>query len=219
MIRATELGGRAVVDMDAAEKLGSIDKIILDPDARRVAGFVVSRGASLFGNATHALVCASTVHAIGPDAITVRHAAEPPDAPALEALPHASDLIGRTVVSTSGRFLGVVEDVLISGADGRIVGYQLARRAPFARLGTLVGKKQHRAPYLRADAELRAGRELIVAPEDAVAGWTDEETPATPTRRPAAAGGAVSGFRHATSWFQRQATESEMGWDDGARQE
>ena len=39
MIRATELGGRAVVDMDAAEKLGKIDKVILDPDGRRVAGF------------------------------------------------------------------------------------------------------------------------------------------------------------------------------------
>jgi uncharacterized protein YrrD len=219
MIRATELGGRAVVDMDAAEKLGSIDKVILDPDARRVAGFVVSRGASLFGNATHALVSASAVHAIGPDAITVRHAAEPPDAPALEALPHASDLIGRKVVSTSGRFLGVVDDVLISGADGRIVGYQLASSASLARFGSLVGRKHQRAPYLRADAELRAGRELIVAPEDAVVGWTDEETPAPATSTPlaAASGGTVGGFRHATSWFHRQATDPETRWDDAGR--
>ena len=217
MIRATELAGRAVIDLDAAEKLGSIDKIILDPDARRVAGFVVSRGASLFGNATHAMVSASAVHAIGPDAITVRHAAEPPDSPALEALPHASDLIGRKVVSTSGRFLGVVEDVLISGADGRIVGYQLASGAPLARLGTLVGKK-HRAPYLRADAELRAGRELIVAPEEAVVESTDDETsaPVPAPARPAAAEGAASRFRHATSWFHREATNPETGWDDAA---
>ncbi len=53
MIRATELGGRAVVDMDAAEKLGKIDKVILDPDGRRVAGFVVSRGSSLLSSGTH----------------------------------------------------------------------------------------------------------------------------------------------------------------------
>jgi uncharacterized protein YrrD len=35
MIRATELAGRAVVDIDAAEKLGTIDKIILDSARRR----------------------------------------------------------------------------------------------------------------------------------------------------------------------------------------
>jgi uncharacterized protein YrrD len=37
MIRATELSGRPVIDIDAAEKVGVIDKIILDPDGRKVA--------------------------------------------------------------------------------------------------------------------------------------------------------------------------------------
>jgi uncharacterized protein YrrD len=44
MIKATDLGGRAVVDMDAAEKLGRVHKVILDPDRRRVAGFVIASG-------------------------------------------------------------------------------------------------------------------------------------------------------------------------------
>ena len=71
MIRATELGGRAVVDVDAAEKLGKIERVVLDPDARHVAGFVVSRGSSLFNAGEHLMLAASCVHAIGPDAVTV----------------------------------------------------------------------------------------------------------------------------------------------------
>src|SRR6266404_3571935 len=47
MIRATDLSGRAVVDMDAAEKLGRIETIIIDPEARQLAAFRLSRGGSL----------------------------------------------------------------------------------------------------------------------------------------------------------------------------
>ena len=171
MIRATELAGRAVIDLDAAEKLGKVQKVILDPDARRVAGFVVSRGSSLFGEGTHITVPASRVYAVGPDAITLRQdLAGQEDTAMLDSLPRVSDLIGRKVVSRNGRFLGDVRDVLINDGTGQIVGYLLADEHPMARLEELVSgaKKTRPSVYLRADADLRAGRELIVAPEDAV---------------------------------------------------
>lgn len=181
MIRAKELGGRAVVDVDAAEKLGRIDRIVLDPESRRVAGFVVSRGSSIFKNDQDIVIPASSVHAVGPDAVTVhRNAEEPIDG--LEVLPRVSDIAGRKVVSESGRLLGTVDDVLIDEIDGRIVGYALEGRGAEHKLRDMVGgdrggQDDPRGAFLRADANLKAGHDLIVAPDDAVSYDWDTMTP------------------------------------------
>lgn len=202
MIRATELSGRAVVDMDVAEKLGRIDRIILDPDARQVAGYQISRGGAMLGNETLTTVPAGAVHAIGPDAVTVHHPAElAVDSTHLDRLPRLSDLIGRKVVSREGRLLGVVDDVLISGADGRIVGYQLADTGLTAKVEHLLGaRKRQRVSYLRADADLRTGRDLIVAPEDAISTWDDE--PSSPSTLPPADAPSPRGEERGAGWFR-----------------
>ena len=178
MIRATELGGRAVVDMDSAERVGRVDKVILDTDARRVAGFVVSRGENLFQEGTRVMVPASAVHAIGPDAITVRHAdlSRPVDG-ALQGLPTVSDVVGRKVVSVDGRLLGAVDDVLVDGGDRHIIGYTLSNPDVMGKLTSLMSgdRRRHPAPYLRADADLKTGPDLIVAPEGAVCSPPEEE--------------------------------------------
>lgn len=208
MIRATELSGRSIVDMDAAEKLGRIDKIIIDPDARRVAGFQIARGGPFLGHETHVTVPATSVYAIGPDAVTVRHAAGAgDDTTRFDGLPRVSDLIGRKVVSRDGRLLGVIDDVLISGADGRIVGYQLADSDFKAKLeGLFVEKKHRRGPYVRADADLRAGRDLIVAPDDAISHWDEDRPAAAPAHRAAPVTGpadVTSTTDPSTGWFRR----------------
>lgn len=182
MIRATELSGRAVVDIDGAEKVGAIDKIILDPDGRRIAGFVVTRAGSGFpGTKSHVLIPSSAVHAIGPDAVTIRQSGVAgTDTAHLETLPRGTDVIGRKVVSEDGRFLGKVGDVLLDRADGRIIGYQLSDHTPGAKFEEMFGKdkKRREAPYLPADAKIRTGRDLIVASEDAVSyDWKDDEVP------------------------------------------
>jgi sporulation protein YlmC with PRC-barrel domain len=119
------------------------------------------------------------VHAIGPDAVTVRQSAVAgSDIARLESLPRGSDLIGRKVVSEDGRFLGKVSDVLIDRTDGRILGYLLAEHTPGSRFEEMLGKDKNprEMPYLPADAKLRAGRDLLVASEDAVNyDWTDED--------------------------------------------
>jgi sporulation protein YlmC with PRC-barrel domain len=173
MIRARELAGRAVVDMDAAEKIGKVDGVILDPDACRVAGFIVTHDdPRSSGGRDHLTIRASSVHAIGPDAITVRHGAVAAgEAEGLEELPRVSDVVGRKVVSEHGRLLGIVSDVLIDGEDGRIIAYALTEH------GGAMGKLERMfngdkdpgdAQYLRADVGLRSGRDLIVAPDHAV---------------------------------------------------
>ena len=173
MIRASELAGRPVVDIDAAEKIGTIEKLILDPNGRRVAGFVITRGGGFPGNKERVTMPAASVHAIGPDAVTVkRDAAASADIGRIETLPRGSDVIGRKIVTEDGRYLGKVDDVLIEGEDGRIFGYVL---------GDHKGKGKH--PYLPADANLKAGKDLIVASESAMRyEWTDQKDSAATGR-------------------------------------
>jgi uncharacterized protein YrrD len=173
MIRASELAGRAVIDIDAAEKIGTIDKLILDPDGTRVAGFVTSKGGGFPGNREQAILPSSAVHAIGPDAVTVqRSAVAPGDIERLESLPRGTEVIGRKVISEDGRYLGKVADVLIERADGRILGYALSD----------YGGKGKR-PYLPADSHLRTGKDLIVTSESAMRyEWEEDTTDATDAR-------------------------------------
>jgi uncharacterized protein YrrD len=172
MIRARQLDGRAVVDIDAAEKLGKIDEIILDPDAARVAGFTVTRAESLLNGKHHVTVPASAVHAVGPDALTVHHraAVEPLDDSIYKELPRVTDIIGRKVVSESGRLLGKVDDVLIDGSNGKILGYSLSEHNALHKLEQVFGLdgEPDKAQYLRADAVLRGGKDMIIAPDHAV---------------------------------------------------
>ena len=213
MIRATELSGRPVIDIDAAEKLGAIDKIILDPEGRRVAGFIVSRGSGFGASKERTIVPAAAVHAIGPDAVTIRQSTVVgSDIGRLEALPRGADVIGRTVVSEDGRALGKVSDVLIDRTSGRIVGYLLSDHKPSKKLQELFGgdKKPRRdTPYLPADANLRAGRDLIVASEDALSyDWSDSDVAAE-------AGASVGRWADPlpvsdtpSSWVRHPATET-----------
>src|SRR5205823_2437822 len=49
MIKGSQLVGRVVIDMEAAERLGRIKEIIVQRDGERVAGFVVVHGETIVG--------------------------------------------------------------------------------------------------------------------------------------------------------------------------
>jgi uncharacterized protein YrrD len=183
MIRASELYGRVLVDLDSAEKVGSVDEIIVDIYGPCIAGYVVTNGHGLLGRGQRMLVATESVHAIGPDALTVRRAATSNDLSAhLDSLPRLSELTGRKMVSHGGRLLGTIEDALIDERDSRIIGYPLDGSAVTAGLERLfaLGLRSDRLQYVRADADLRVGAKLVVVPDDAVVAVDDEAMPALP---------------------------------------
>ncbi len=180
MLRATALLGLAVVGLEAVRKIGAINEVILDPDARQIAGFQVSPGSALFGAGQSLLLAASAICAIGPDAVMVQiTAARDEELVRLTSLPTISHLLGRKVVSESGVLLGAIGDVLIDRADGRIIGYAL--RAPGVRgqLEAVFGRAQEGQPdYVRATADLRLGENLIVVPDGALVRHAGAAAPA-----------------------------------------
>src|SRR5215467_7654670 len=168
MIKGSQLLGRAVIDMEAAERLGKIKEIIVQRDGERVAGFVVVHGETIVGTGgKRRMIPASAVYSIGPDALTVRGSAMQ-ELAELDSLPRMSDIIGHKMVTQSGRLLGVIDDMFINVADGSIVGFVLGEGVR-NKLENIFNPQRSRIHgYVRADADLHVGKELIVVPDDAL---------------------------------------------------
>ena len=168
MIKGSQLVGRAVIDMEAAERLGKIKEIIVQRDGERVAGFVVVHGETLVGSTgKRRMIPASAVHSIGPDAMTVRGSAMQ-EVVELDNLPRMSDIIGHKMVTQSGRLLGVIDDVLINRADGTIVGFVVGEGVR-SKLENIFNPQRSRVRgYVRAEADLHVGKDLIIVPDDAL---------------------------------------------------
>jgi len=168
MIKGSQLVGRAVIDMEAAERLGKIKEIIVQRDGERVAGFVIVHGETMVGTGgKRRMILASAVHSIGPDAMTVRGSAMQ-ELAELDNLPRMSDIIGHKMITQSGRLLGVIDDMLINRADGTIVGFVVGEGVR-NKLENIFNPQRSRVHgYVRADANLHVGKELIVVPDDAL---------------------------------------------------
>jgi uncharacterized protein YrrD len=171
MIKGSQLVGRAAIDMEAAERLGRIKEIIVQRDGERVAGFVVVHGETIVGTGgTRRMIPASAVYSIGPDAITVRGSAMKERLAELDNLPRMSDIVGHKMVTRSGRLLGLIDDILINGVDGTIVGFVVGEGFR-NKLENIFNPQRSRVHgYVRADADLHVGKDLIVVPDDALIG-------------------------------------------------
>jgi sporulation protein YlmC with PRC-barrel domain len=169
MKRSSELRGLAVVDLDAAEKVGTIDEVILDPESARVAGLVATSGHGLLGGGKQTLIPASSVFAIGSDALTIRSMGDSTDTSDLAALPRLSHFSNRKMVTFGGKLIGTVSDVLIDIESGRIIGYAFDEQSGKSGLeGIFGGRSERPLSYVRATANLRVGHDLIAVPDDAV---------------------------------------------------
>jgi len=169
MIKGSQLMGRAVIDMEAAERLGKIKEIIVQRDGERVAGFIVVHGETIVGTGgTRQMIPASAVYSIGPDAMTVRGSAMKQGLAELENLPRMSDIIGHKMVTRSGRLLGVIDDMLVNGADGTVIGFVVGEGVRNKLENIFNPQRPQIHGYVRADADLHVGRDLIVVPDDAL---------------------------------------------------
>ena len=168
MIKGSQLIGRAVIDMEAAERLGKIKEIIVQRDGERVAGFIVVHGETIVGSGgKRRMIPASAVYSIGPDAMTVRGSAMQQLAE-LDNLPRMCDIIGHKMVTQSGRLLGVIDDMLINRVDGTIIGFVVGEGVR-NKLENIFNPQRSRVRgYVRADADLHVGKDLIVVPDDAL---------------------------------------------------
>src|SRR5262245_22432349 len=170
MIRGTRLRDLPVVDLESAVKIGRVHELILDPGRRRVAAVVVRRGRSLFASGGDWTVPGAAVVSVGADALTIRHFGHSHErALELASFPTLGSLIGRKMLSRRGKLLGAVADVLLDERSGAISGYVLDVRTGGRGLFGLARRGGDYWPdYVRAGADVRVGRHILVAPDNAL---------------------------------------------------
>jgi uncharacterized protein YrrD len=111
-----DLRGTKVVSRSSAEKVGAIDRLVIDPGTRRVTAVQVGKGD---------VVPWEAISGIGDDAViiddggSVRPAAEGREEQTLKG---DLDLGGRRVLSDTGNELGEVEDLEFDESTGEVTG-------------------------------------------------------------------------------------------------
>jgi sporulation protein YlmC with PRC-barrel domain len=170
LLLGARLAGLPVVDIESATTIGRVRELVIDPRAHRVAGVVVRARRRLARGGDDLTVPAEAVHFVGTHAMTLRpfarwhqHGVELVDYPTRTAL------LGRRVVSWSGRIVGAVLDVLLDRWTGAIVGYVVAwRGGPPRGFGLPSARGASVMDYVRSDEGVRVGPHLVVAPDSAV---------------------------------------------------
>lgn len=119
-MNSKQLKGLAVISIQDGEKLGTIDRVFIDADAKKVVGFGVGQGGGLLPMAESSepeLIDVDDVHAVGHDAVTLadKGAIRGDQTRAqLEGLMELDELIKLKVVTEGGTVVGEVASVEIN---------------------------------------------------------------------------------------------------------
>ncbi|HEX7521865.1 MAG TPA: PRC-barrel domain-containing protein [Acidimicrobiia bacterium] len=162
LTRATELISRPVVTM-AGDTLAEVKDVVYDSDEGSVLGFTLNRRGWL-GKPLDLILAADAIASIGRDAIMIAD----PDVlvgrkeapPEVVHAPAERNVIGNRVLTKSGTELGEVIDVVVdTGANARIVGYELGGAAVTERRGG-------RHILIPRPEQLAVSGEALIVPDD-----------------------------------------------------
>ena len=112
-MNSKDITGIAVISIAEGKKLGTVERVYLDPDSQRVVGFAVGSGGGLLSTQPGAglMVDVTEVHSLGPDALTLDEATAARGAEvtaAAASLLPLDDLTKRKVVTEGGTYVGQV---------------------------------------------------------------------------------------------------------------
>jgi uncharacterized protein YrrD len=129
LLRGRDVSGLPVVDLSTGEDIAEIRDLIFDPGAGVVDGFTLARRGFL-GRRMREVLPVDAVHSLGTHAVTVDTSeaiTAPGQAPAeVGAADRKADVTSNDVLTESGRNLGRVQDVILTGGPRpRVVGYEI----------------------------------------------------------------------------------------------
>lgn len=129
LLTGTQVIGLPVVTLDGGEDVADVRDVVYDPGAGSIVGLTLNKRGFLRGR-LRAVLPATNIHAIGPDAVIVLSESALTaldDAPAAVATPDEHrNIVGNDVTTESGTVVGHVVDLaLIAGGKGEVVGYQI----------------------------------------------------------------------------------------------
>lgn len=129
LVRGKDVSGFPVVDLSTGDEIAEIRDLIFDPSRGGIGGFTLAKR-GLFGRRLKQVLAVESLRSVGTHAVTVESAdaiSEPNDAPAsVAAIDRSADVTDNVVVTESGRQLGRVRDVVLTGGrQPRVVGFEI----------------------------------------------------------------------------------------------
>ncbi len=160
MKRASELIGRAVVSADAGTRMGKVSDVLVDAQSHQVLGLVVVSG--MLG--AEQVLPFTNVQTLGTDAVVARSGAGLIDRKewrqqAAGSL-RTSSLTHKRVLTTSGRAVGEVRDVLLDDA-GAVEAFEIG--------GSTLGGLLRRRSTLPHGHGVTIGTDAVLVPDEAAA--------------------------------------------------
>ena len=169
MHKVSELVGKSIVSAATGERLGTVSDVLVDQQSHRVLGFVIGGGLM---SSEHVLPHAD-VQAMGADAVVARSATGMVGAKEWRergvAAARTSTLKHRRVLTTGGRALGEVHDVLLDDRGAAVAAFDVS--AP--SLGGLMHKHAI-LPYVTG---MTIGADAVLVPDESVGAWESPDRP------------------------------------------
>ncbi|HST83544.1 MAG TPA: PRC-barrel domain-containing protein [Kineosporiaceae bacterium] len=127
LLKAADLVKRPVVTL-AGEDVGQIKDVVYSSQSGELAGFTLN-GRGLFSGPLRKTLPWENVHGLGPAAVMIRDESSLADRKALSGVTEGAGgaVLGSTVITQSGRRLGVVTDVILAVGETMTdaVGYEI----------------------------------------------------------------------------------------------
>ncbi len=136
-----ELKGKAVVGIEDARRLGTVDDVFVDPAGWRIAGLRIKPA----GGGSDQVVSGENVERIGRDAVTVAttDALRPIDRERdLTGLPSLNAMMNSTVVTEGGEMLGTISGVELDADARKVQAFEYGGGG----LANLFGRQHHLEP-------------------------------------------------------------------------
>ena len=130
LLRGKDVSGFPVVDVSTGDDVAEVRDLIFDPSQGLVTGFTLGKR-GLFGGRRREVLPAEAISSIGTHAVMVESVdaiTDPADAPheVASSVERSADVSNDMVVTESGRELGRVRDVVLSGGGRpRVVGFEI----------------------------------------------------------------------------------------------
>jgi uncharacterized protein YrrD len=160
MQKVSELMGRPIVSSETGERVGKVVDVLLDPHSNHVVGLVTAGGGLL---SSEQVLPYADVQTLGKDAVVARSGngvvgskewrQQGVDSKRSSTLKH------RRVLTTSGRALGEISDVLLDGTAGTVEAFEVASPA----FGGLVQRRS----ILPRGSGLTIGADAVLVPDEA----------------------------------------------------
>ena len=153
---AKSILGMTAVNLAVGERIGRIQDLIIDPEQRQVLALLIKPVGLLTSSRA---VLYEGVRSVGKDAVVVTNESfiVPVDRhPGLKAAKNRGiTILGKPVMTEGGRMLGIIRDVVIDSASGRVHGYVMTNLSA-------KGFPRHFSPVLPADETIVVGRHLAM---------------------------------------------------------